>query len=663
MTETRRIIGVFDEVLSSNKDFAFPSVRVWIDAPVGRDTRGLKHSFPDRGTVFLHVSACDGQHPVRNQVGLFTCVPPSGNKAEWKISNTSKHLANVIVYPTWERNPHHVAFWEWLRTQRNGAGCNILLGDGSVFVRRGRNELVGPFQFAPDGGMIPRRQIQVFEGSETIKLDIAGRTYEVIDCEALRRGRPLICDPKEAIQRRIKLASDTSHLDWLSRAKVQELSNALATLTVNDGSEWVMENLSKALEVMSASTNLDEKFSEAILQIKKVADAIEAAWKKEHAENVNKAQAEIEQVKRTAKEIQTTTDSLREDVVRLTDQKSFIESEVRDFSKKIEAAKADAGKAFEAELKRLAASPESLALLASWSGSVKGASENKSEPRIKIHRWDGERQAAANLRDALTNNLKVSRLSAPSATEVATVCSAALLSDQPISFRSIFSDLLAEAVVSSLGEPMALWADVPAGLLDPIDWDSLRAKDQWKSPLVLQGINRSDISLVLGSMRPAVYREAIGQQRSNGVLCMTLEPGKDMQIQTDFELGPVIDDRVLKFGFAKAKPGISAFAGYRSNLAELTVISDEEFVETVGEAIERLSLFTTSARRVVYRRAITGLKTFTNNAEEICRLFFKYWVLPRLPPEDVIRVLDAHKGQWEQDPVLTELAQTLTSSE
>src|SRR5437867_671378 len=124
MTENRKIIGVFD--LPMKKDVAFPSVRVWMDGPTGHETRGMRQLFPSRGTVFLHVSACEGQYPVRNQVGLFTCIPPSGEKAEWKVSNTSKHLANVVVCSTWERNPQELAFWEWLNAYKDGAPCNIL---------------------------------------------------------------------------------------------------------------------------------------------------------------------------------------------------------------------------------------------------------------------------------------------------------------------------------------------------------------------------------------------------------------------------------------------------------------------------------------------------------------------------------------------------------
>ena len=661
MTETRKIIGVIDAV--PKVDFAFPSVRVWIDGPVGHQTHDLKQSFPDRGTVYLHVTACEGQHLVPNQVGLFTCVPSLGEKAEWKVRNTSRHLAQIIVCPTWEQNKQHLAFWEWLTTHKDNAACNILLGGGAVFIRRGKSELVGPFQFTPEGGIAARKQIQCFRGIETLKLDVSGRPCEFIDTEVLTQGQPLIVDPREAIHRRLKLVHDTSHLEWLSRTKLQELSTALAGIAVSDGSEWVMENLPRALEAISASGNLDGKLLEAILQIKALADAIEAAWKKKHIEDVKKAEEEIERLGNKAAGIQNALAGLNGDLARLQSERKSLEGELQELNRKIEAAKAEAQEVFNAELKRLAASPESLALFAAWSCSGNRGTETDSAPRIKIQQWDTERQKSPNLFDALTNNLKGSGLSVVSAPEVATVCGAALLAGQPVSFRSIFSELIADAVVSALGQPMAVWADVPAGLLDPIDWNSLLTDGQQASPIILQGANRSDFSLVLGSKRLAVLRQALGYQKQDALLFMTLEPSEGMHVQPDFNLGPLIDDRMLKFASAKAASAIFAFAVHSTSFAGIAMLTDDEFLEVVGIDFARLPLFTTSAQRVVYRRAIAGLKLATNNSEEVSRLFFKYWVLPRLTSSDVIRVLDTHKEKWKQDTTLNELAQTLTSNE
>jgi hypothetical protein len=302
-------------------------------------------------------------------------------------------------------------------------------------------------------------------------------------------------------------------------------------------------------------------------------------------------------------------------------------------------------------------------LFAAWSNSGNKTTETGSKPQIKIQRWNAERQKAPNLFDAFSNNLKMAGLSPVSATEVATVCRAALLAGQPVSFRSIFSELLADAVVSALGQPMTLWADLPAGLLDPVDWDSLLAGDQKGFPIILQSVNRSDIALVLGSKRLPLLRQALGYQKPDNFLFMTLDSGVSTQVQPDFYIGPVIDDRMLKFNSIKANSKVQAFNDFAINLPEMTLISDDELKDFLGNDFEKLPLFGTSANRIIYRRAVSGLNIFRSNDDEITRLFFKYWVLPRLKASDVIRVLEVYQEKWKSDAVISELAQSLTGNE
>jgi hypothetical protein len=92
-------------------------------------------------------------------------------------------------------------------------------------------------------------------------------------------------------------------------------------------------------------------------------------------------------------------------------------------------------------------------------------------------------------------------------------------------------------------------------------------------------------------------------------------------------------------------------------------LTDDEFIEVIGDNFVRLPLFTTSAQRMVYRRAIAGLKLSKNNSEDIARLFFKYWVLPRLTSSDVIRVLETYQEKWKHDSSISEFAQSLISNE
>jgi hypothetical protein len=660
MMETRKIIGVVDE-LPAKKDVAFPSVRVWIDSPQGCETHGLRQLFPDRGTVYLHVSACGGQHPVQNQIGLFDCEPSPGEKAAWKVTSTSSHLARVVCCPFWEHDSPHLAFWEWLAAHKDGATCNILLGDGTVFVRRGKSELVGPLLLGPDGRLISRKQVFRFDGVEVLNVDVGGRRLELVDAEFLPKGHPLILDPKDAIHRRLKLAHEARRLDWLSRGKIQELSAALAGVTVADGSEWVMESLSRALEVLSSSGNLDEKLAEAILQVKKVDDALELAWKKKHDEAVKKAEGEIEGLKGAAAANRKSIEGLNEGLSGLRQEKPSLEGVLAELNKKIDAAKADAQKVFDAELKRLAQSPASLALLGAWSGGGNKGSDH-AQPLIRVQRWPGERQAATNLVTAFTSNLKGCGLSPTSANEVAAVCAASLAAGQPIAFRCLCADLLAEAVATALGQPSAVWADVPAGLLDPVDWDSILPAEEKGQPMVIQAVNRSDIQLVLGSLRFGILRQALGLQKPGNAVLLTLETNSEMQVQPDFQFGSLIDDRVLKFNPTKAITALSAFANYAKDFPEVTPVSEDEFAE-MGDDMRSLPLFKSSAQQLVFRRAYVALRKSFDTSADVARVFFKYWCLPRVSSDDARRILEGHKVAWVNDKVLSELAQTLTAND
>lgn len=665
MSEIRKVIGVFDNLVVKKDGIAFPQVRAWIRGINDYETHGLEKLFPERGTIFLHVTACENKQPERNQVGLFNCVEsPPGQSAKWQVDSTSRQLAKVIECQSWESRPDPLSFWDWFGGYKDTTPCNILLSQGIVYVRRGkRGGIVGPFGISPDGKLIVRDHTYLFEGIDSFSVDISGRRCGLIDTELLKNGKPIVVDPKDAIQRRLRLLNRSGGLEWLSRSKIQELSAALLNVTLTDGSEWVLENLPRALELLISAESLDPHIAEAVLQVKGVAPALEAVWKLKNADAVKKATEEIEGLKKAAIGIRSTTTGLNEDATRLQAKKAELEKIIQQLNKTIEEAKVSAKQVFDAELKRLAASPESLALFASWSNSNHEATENGLKPQIKIQQWDIERQKASNLFDAFTSNLKISGLSPLSATEVATACGAALLAGQPVSFRSIFSELLVDAVVSALGQQMAVWADLPAGLLDPVDWDSLLRGVQKESPIILQSVNRSDISLVLGSKRLPLLRRALGYQKPDGFVFMTLDSGVSTQVQPDFYIGPIIDDRMLKFNSIKENSKLQAFNDYTVNLPEMTLISDDEFQEILGEEFVKLPLFRTSANRMIYRRAISGLKKLESNDDEATRLLFKYWVLPRLKSSDVIGVLEAYQEKWKLDPVINELAQSLNGNE
>ena len=656
MIEVRRVIGVIDE-LPAKKDVAFPSVRVWIDAPNGCETRGLRKLFPDRGTVFLHVSACGGQHPVQHQIGLFECEPSPGEKAAWKVVSTSSHLARVVSCPLSERDSAHLALWEWMIAYKDGATCNILLGDGAVFVRRGKSELIGPLYFGADGKLVTRKQVYRYDNTECFSVDVGGQRWELVDAEILEKGHPVILDPKDAIHRRLKLAHEASHLEWLSRAKIQELSAALAGLTASDGSEWVMGCLPRALEVLSSSGALDAKLVESILQVKAVADALEEGWKKKHAEAAKKAEAEIEGLNNTAAGTRHAIDGLSAELSGLKEERALIENTLAELQRNIDAAKAEAEKVFNAELKRLAQSPASLALLGAWSsGGSKGG--DRSEPRIRVQRWSGERAVAPNLVGALVGNLKVCGLAPTSASEIADICAATLAAGQPIAFRSICADLLAEAVAGALGGTSLVWADVPAGLLDSVDWEALIPAADRGQPVIIQAANRSDLQLVLGSLRGGVLRRAFGLRKAGDVVLLTLEASGDMQVQPDLQFGSLIDERVLRFTPGKAVTAQSGCAGYAKDLPEVAAVTEDEFRE-LGESVSSLPLFESSVQQLVFRRAYGALRKTLGDAAQAGRLFFKYWCLPRISSDEARRILEEHKKAWENDKVLSEIGKSL----
>jgi hypothetical protein len=657
MTETRKIIGVIDE-LNLKKDVVFPSVRVWIKGQNEYEIRGLKKLFPDRGTVFLHISKCEGQHPLRNQVGLFNCVQsPPGEKAEWEVSFTSKHLAQVFDYPSWSAKHAPLAFCEWLATYKVAATCSILLGDDTAYVRRGKLDLVGPFVISPEGKLICREQTFLSTDVELLAVDISGNRYELIDTELLSKEKPIILDPSAAIHRRLKLAHKASQLDWLSRTKMQELTNALASVLIADGSEWVMDCIPRALELACTPGNIDSKLVEVILQIKAVEDAIEMAWKKKHTDAVKNAESEIEKLKHTAAGIKKSIEGLNEELVRMQKEKVSLESVLAELTKKIDVAKGDAQKVFDAELKRLAQSPASMALLAAWSGGG-NTTMDRSQPLIKIQHAMPDCQQAADLKVALFNNLKTCSLLPSIANELEAVCRAALAAGQPITIRSLFADLLAEGIASALGQPTTVWADMPAGLLDPLDWDQIIPSDQKGNPIILQNANRSDIPLALGTLRPSLLRQALGYQQPDGVLLLTLEANIEMQVQSDFPLGPLIDDSVLRFNPAKTAGAMSASTDFTKHLPEVMAVSAEEFAE-ISDNLRRLPLFVLSAHEMAFRRAYGALRATWENHADLPRLFFKYWCLPRLSSGDVKNVLEAHKESWKQDKSLVELREAL----
>lgn len=659
MSETRKIIGCID--VPPKKDIAFPSVRVWINSPKGWTIHGLKDLFPDRGTVYLHVSACNGGPLVTNQIGLFNCQQPEVPGRPWKVSSTLTSLARVIHFPLWERVSANLALWDWLNTYKEKVNCSILLGDGTVYVQLGKNQIIGPLSLLPDGKLTTQRQVHRYEDVKIIDIQLARQEIKLVDTSLLSNGHPLILNPKDAIQRRLKLASDINEFKWLSREKKQELSAALAEIKDEDGSEWVMESLPRALEALGSSKQIDENLAEEILKISSVSVAIETEWKKKNTKIISENEQEIKILKDTAANLKQPIDKLRKELASINIEKTKLEEDLFVLGNKVDATKADAQKAFDGELKRLAQSPESMAIIGAWVGASHKSAERlieRSDPLIRIQRPVSELPQAVDLKSAIFNNLKSCNISPLVSMELTAVCQAALAAGQPIAFRSLFADLLAGAIASALGQPATVWADMPAGLLDPIDWGILVSSEYKGCPRILQNANRSDIPLVLGSIRRAVLEQALGIQKPDEVVLMTLEANSDMQVTSDYPIGPLIDERVLRFNAGKVGAGLSVFSAFAKQLPSLEAVTVEEFAE-VGDGLRRLPLFALSAHETLFRRAFAALRKTADNPGDVPRLFFKYWCLPRCVPEDVIAVLEAHKVAWANDKSLMDLKEIL----
>jgi hypothetical protein len=566
------------------------------------------------------------------------------------VQTTSRRLVSVIDCP-WELKAQFGNFWRWLHGHEEKKPCSILLGESIVYVRTGKNELVGPFSFSEQSKLIARGSTFVFKDVEVANLKVAGIRHCFVDADLLPKGEPIILDPREAILRRLKVIHRSQRFTWLSRDKVQELADALANVENADGSEWIMENLPAALSILGGSSDsVEPKLIDALLEIDAIEGAVEAGWETKHAESIKKTKSEIEKARVLLAELESKTARAKTELAASQGQKISLEATLAELRKQTEAAKGEAQLIFDAELKRLAGSPAMMAILGTLGGP--GSRDVQHQLSITTQPLSGSRDHVGQLADALIGNFKSCGLLTSTASELSVVSRAALVAAQLISFRSAFSEILAEAVASALGQPSTVWADVPAGLLDPVNWNSLLGDDQKLSAIILQGANRSDISLVLGSMRGRLIREALGLEKASTIVLITLEPRVEMNVTEDVPFGPIIDDPVLKFHNTKGGNRVLACPEYAQQLPDIQPLSAEQFATSVGEEIIGLPLFSLSSQEIGYRRSYCALQSVITTADDAPRIFFKYWCLPRLSSDAIQRVFEAHKEDWRYDQTL-----------
>jgi hypothetical protein len=163
-------------------------------------------------------------------------------------------------------------------------------------------------------------------------------------------------------------------------------------------------------------------------------------------------------------------------------------------------------------------------------------------------------------------------------------------------------------------------------------------------------------------LRSAILRPALGLQKPGDVVLLTLETNGEMQVQPDLQFGPLIDDRVLRFNPTKAITALSAFSSYAKDFPEVAPVSEDEFSE-MEDYMRSLSLFESSARQLVFRRAYGALRKSFDKPADVARVFFKYWCLPRLSSDGARKILERNKEAWGNDKVLSELAEALTGNE
>jgi hypothetical protein len=216
---------------------------------------------------------------------------------------------------------------------------------------------------------------------------------------------------------------------------------------------------------------------------------------------------------------------------------------------------------------------------------------------------------------------------------------------------------LAHAAGAAFAELPILAADIPAGLLDPIEWAELISIGK-KIVLILQGANRSDLPLVLGSLRLPLLRQALGIQRMQIIVLLALESRPELVVNADLPLGPIVDDAILNFDGVKASAQISSCPCDELAGSNVPPMPREQFATELGDVLSKLPLLSASPSEAIYRRAYAALRGIVLDTKEARRLLFKYWCIPRLPRQIAHHVIESHRDEWLRDDLLLKLAAT-----
>jgi hypothetical protein len=636
--DTRTVIAEFTAQSFSSKDVWFPLVCAWIGDDGRTVQANLKEAFPGWGAVFVGANVCDRGRPVEGQFGLFSCSHTNSGKATWSVNQVEGALSEVIVVPAHVSS--YLRFYEWLKTEATPM-ANIFSGGETVYVELPFcSFVVGPFtrnsmgltRFLSEGMLFhwKRGDLNVW------RLNDGGPCF--VDGARLHRDSPFPATAAALVKKVCGLLNGKLE----SERKLKAFAEAVAELRDSEFIPGAIPEVSQLLEAVGQELVHDQALVAAILGNKHLSEALEARWLQEHKNRLS----EVDSLK-----AETTSLQARKRV--LDAEHKSVESELRRKREEAALLEADADRAklaaqvaFDKELAILAAEPAKVAVLRSIlsPGNTAPVPAAKASPFLV-------RSLTAGKWANLGKELASIGVSGYSSGDLTVVCHAAFSCGQPIWIRSIFSELLAKALLASRGHDGIWYLDVPAGLLEPL---ALPAEAADGKAILVNHANRSDLSLVWAGFRERLLRQVVRPGDDILDVVLTLEPNSFLSVKQDLPFGPILDDAYFGFGLPKElEDGGHDVPSEPRGITDAATFNDE-----VGATMLALEPMKLSSFRMTCRIVFSALQTLTKNHPiDAKRLLFKYWVLPRVDVVDALPVFTENSKQWSSDSVLNSLGE------
>jgi len=639
--DTRTIIGEFPVgsiMAKGEAGYSFPRVRLWIDQAGLAVPSDFKQAFPDRGTVYLWHTVCNGRSPSEYQFGFFSCALTNQGDATWSVLRVEDSLCEVVKTPT--RVNSLLGFYEWLKSSLIALKTPVFGGNGSIYFQLAFCDLVvGPFVRSGVGYIPCTSGVYSWKVGEGIPVwGVSGEGPFFTDVKRHPVGLPF---PPDAVTLVRKVCGLLDEGLAPGRAKLKALAEAVGKLQNTQLIPAAIQEVKDLLEGVAATLVNDQSLVSALMSNTLILEALETRWRQIHRDKqgqVDSLKAEV--VAQTAKKL-----SLEQDIGRLD---ADLKNRGGEIGRLVEAeanAKLAAQDAFTKELGVLAADPARIAVLSNLISQVGSRPPPQKSTvftlqALKASKWS-----------LVERELALIGVGSACRKELAVVCHAAFISGQPIWIRSVFSDLIAKALLSCRGHEQLMAIEVPAGLLEPL----IYPVDPTVRATVFHHANRSDISLVWAGIRERLFRQAIqpGDQMSDVVL--TLEANQFLSVKQELSIGPVLDDAYLSFSGSKLLAEDSQVEVPVENTLPMDGV---EFDEEIGAAMAALEPLKVSSFRMTCLLAFSALAAATKGgATEARRLLFKYWLLPRVDIRDAARVFQAHATEFSSDTVLRKLGE------